>query len=244
LAEASAIWLQDTPGNYRPIVQAIDRPDRNQKLALVYETKVGPGKLLVCTLDLNRDLDHRTVARQLRQSLLAYAASDAFNPQIEIPLDHNLPSLSRVSTLARLSPKLSASSEHENHWVIYAADNNPDTFWSSNWNPPEPSLPHWLIIELPRPQRVAGFLETPRQDDDRGRIAQYTISASNDGKSWQKLAEGNWPNTADIQKVMLKNPISARFFKLESLREVRNRPLTSVAEFDVLLKAKGRPAVP
>lgn len=234
LFQASAIHLNGTPETYRPIVQSIDRPDRNHKLALVYETKVGSGKLLVCTLDLNRDLAQRPVARQLRQSLLAYAASPAFNPQVEIPLDGNLPAFSRESTLARLAPKMSASTEHENFWAINAADNNPDTYWHSNWNPPEPVLPHSLVIELKQPLTAGAFLYTPRRDCDHGRIARYRIHASTDGKSWNPIAEGTWENSDKPQTVRLEKPATARFFKLESLQEVQNRNWTSVAEFDVI----------
>jgi hypothetical protein len=234
LFQASAIRLNGTTENYHPIVQAIDRPDRNHKLALVYETKVGSGKLLVCTLDLNRDLDKRPVARQLRQSLLAYAAGPDFNPTTEIPLDGNLPEFTRESTLARLAPKMSATTEHENFWAINAADNNPDTYWHSNWNPPEPALPHSLIIEVKQPLTVRGFLYTPRKDCDHGRIARYRIHAGNDGISWNTIAEGVWENSDKPQTVRLENPTTARFFRLESLQEVQGRTWTSVAEFDVL----------
>jgi hypothetical protein len=236
LFQASAIHLNGTSENYRPIVQAIDRPNRNHKLALVYETKVGPGKLLVCTLDLNRDLNQRPVARQLRRSLLAYAASPDFNPTTEIPLDGNLPAFSRESTLAPLAPKMTATTEHENFWAINAADNNPDTYWHSNWNPPEPALPHSLVIELKQPLTVRGFIYTPRKDSDHGRIARYRILASNDGTSWNPIAEGTWENTDQTQTVHLQNPATARLFKLEALQEVQNRNWSSVAEFDVIAR--------
>jgi hypothetical protein len=91
LTQGCAIRLEETPPDYRPIVQGIDRPDRNHKLALIYETKVGAGRLLVCTLDLNRDLDQRPVARQLRRSLLDYAAGPEFNPAREIDIEKNVP---------------------------------------------------------------------------------------------------------------------------------------------------------
>ncbi|MCU0796552.1 MAG: discoidin domain-containing protein [Akkermansiaceae bacterium] len=236
LFQASAIRLNGTSEAYLPIVQGIDRPDRNHKLALIYETKVGNGKLLVCTLDLNRDLAQRPVARQLRHSLLQYAASPDFNPTTEIPLDGNLPEFTRESTLARLSPKMSASTEHENFWAINAADNNPDTYWHSNWNPPEPEMPHSLVIELKETLTATGFIHTPRKDCDHGRIARYRIHSSDDGKNWMAIAEGNWENTDRPQSVELENPVTARFFKLESLQEVQNRNWTSVAEFDVMVK--------
>jgi hypothetical protein len=84
---AWAFILDDLAPGYRPIVQVIDDYHRNHKLGAVFEAKVGPGKLLVSSLDLGTRLDERVVARQLRYSLLAYAASAAFNPAAELPLD-------------------------------------------------------------------------------------------------------------------------------------------------------------
>ena len=165
---------------------------------------------------------------------MRYASRTDFNPTTEIPLDGNLPAFSRQSTLARLSPKMSATTEHENFWAINAADNNPDTYWHSNWNPPEPALPHSLVIELKQPLTVRGFIYTPRKDCDHGRIAQYRIHASDDGKNWKPITEGTWENTDKPQAVHLENPATARFFKLESLQEVQGRNWTSVAEFDVI----------
>ena len=59
----------------------------NQKLGLLFETKVGDGKLIVCSIDLNTDLDKRPVARQFRHSLLQYMNGVSFNPEFEMNLD-------------------------------------------------------------------------------------------------------------------------------------------------------------
>ena len=73
------IILDDTPADYRPIVQVIDNFARNHKLGLIAETKVGPGAMLVCVIDLLETQD-RPEARQLLHSLLGYLASPAFAP--------------------------------------------------------------------------------------------------------------------------------------------------------------------
>ena len=96
LHQGSATRLEGTPADYRPIVQGIDRPDRNHKLALLYETKVGKGSLLVCTLDLNRDLEKRPVARQLRRSLIDYAVGAEFHPATELNPEKNVPTFNAV----------------------------------------------------------------------------------------------------------------------------------------------------
>ena len=73
------VILNHTPAAYRPIVQVIDNFERNQKLGLIFEARVGAGKLLVCTLDL-LGVQHRPEARQLLHSLLAYVNSRRFQP--------------------------------------------------------------------------------------------------------------------------------------------------------------------
>jgi hypothetical protein len=68
-------------------VQVIDDWFTNRRLGLVFEARVGPGRLLVTSIDLARDLDANVVARQLRHSLLRYAASDRFAPKVELSPD-------------------------------------------------------------------------------------------------------------------------------------------------------------
>ncbi len=71
----------------RPIVQVIDDWFTNRRLGLVFEARVGPGRLLACSADLSGDLAKWPVRRQLRASLLAYLSSPAFQPSVEIPVE-------------------------------------------------------------------------------------------------------------------------------------------------------------
>jgi hypothetical protein len=87
------IILDDTPHRYRPIVQVIDNFARNHKLGLLFEAKVGKGRLLVCAIDLS-NLQDGPAARQLLHSLLRYVDSEDFAPR------HTLDS----ATLNRLLP--------------------------------------------------------------------------------------------------------------------------------------------
>jgi hypothetical protein len=77
---SKAIILDETPADFRPILQVIDNYDRNVKLGTIFEARVGIGKLLVCAMDLDTDLANRPAARQLRYSLMEYAAGNEFNP--------------------------------------------------------------------------------------------------------------------------------------------------------------------
>ena len=84
---SKAIILDDTPADFRPILQVIDTYHRNSKLGTIFETKVGKGKLLVCAIDLDTDADKRPAARQLKYSLMQYAAGDKFQPTHTLPIE-------------------------------------------------------------------------------------------------------------------------------------------------------------
>ena len=84
VSNCNAMVLDDFPADYRPVVQLVDDWFTNRKLGILLEGKVGNGKLMVCSADLQKDLDKRPAARQLRQSILQYMASDRFNPSASL----------------------------------------------------------------------------------------------------------------------------------------------------------------
>lgn len=70
--------LDSLPDGYLPIVQVIDNVERNHKLGLLFEFKVGKGGLLVCMSDL-RAVQEKPEARQFYHSILKYMKSSAFS---------------------------------------------------------------------------------------------------------------------------------------------------------------------
>ena len=63
-------------------MRIIDDWNENRNLALLFEVKVGEGKLLISGVDLHTDLENRPGARQLLYSLSKYVASEYFSPGI------------------------------------------------------------------------------------------------------------------------------------------------------------------
>jgi hypothetical protein len=82
ISRAGAMILDELPSEVNPIVQVIDDWVTNRKLGLLIEAKVGRGKLLVSSIDLENDLDSNPVARQMRASLLHYMDSSRFKPSV------------------------------------------------------------------------------------------------------------------------------------------------------------------
>ena len=81
---SAAMHIDSLPRGLRPLVQPIDAWANNRRLALLFEARLGAGRLMVASMDLEKDLDRRPVARQLRQSILQYMQSPSFAPQQEL----------------------------------------------------------------------------------------------------------------------------------------------------------------
>jgi hypothetical protein len=79
--------LDHTPASFRPLVQMIPDWNKNNKIGLVIEAKVGKGQLLISAIDLKNKLAERPVARQMLYSLKKYVESDAFAPVEELKME-------------------------------------------------------------------------------------------------------------------------------------------------------------
>lgn len=84
LNRAQVMNLMELPTDYQPPIQPIDTWHVSRKLGMLIEANVLKGKLLMTTMDIDSDLDHRLVARQMRQAILRYMESDDFRPTITL----------------------------------------------------------------------------------------------------------------------------------------------------------------
>jgi hypothetical protein len=91
LDHSEALVLDDASSGLKPLVQFIPDFNNNKKLAAIFEARVGKGKLLVCTIHLQKIIKTNPEARQLMHSLLEYMKSDKFKP--ECTLDPGLADL-------------------------------------------------------------------------------------------------------------------------------------------------------
>ena len=74
--------------------QVIDNFERNHKLALAFEAKVGDGRLLVCSGAIFNQ-PQSPASRQLLFSMLDYAGSDNFEPSQPLSIEKISRMLSR-----------------------------------------------------------------------------------------------------------------------------------------------------
>lgn len=84
MSHAGTILLSSFTGEAKPIVRVIDDWFTNRPLALIFEARVGKGRLLVSGVDLETGTESRPEARQLLFSLQNYMRGPHFNPSAEI----------------------------------------------------------------------------------------------------------------------------------------------------------------
>jgi len=69
------------------LIQVIDSYIINEKLAYLWECKVGDGKLMVCSINLTSDMEKRPASRQLKNSIINYMKSANFIPEMNYEIE-------------------------------------------------------------------------------------------------------------------------------------------------------------
>ena len=156
----------------------------------------------------------------------AYAVSDELGQslkttvQLPIYVDHSIWKI------------VSVSSENNGEEARNAIDGDPSSIWHSRWSEPEAKHPHSIVVEMGSMLVIDQFIYTPR-DSGNGRIKDYELYFSKDGKTWDNPVKGRFPDSSSAQVVKLGSPVTARYFKFVALSEMYGRAWASVAELNV-----------
>ncbi|HEY2581947.1 MAG TPA: glycoside hydrolase family 2 TIM barrel-domain containing protein [Mucilaginibacter sp.] len=87
MSHSNAIKLDSVAKGLQPIVRVIDDWITARSLGLIFECRVGKGKLIVSGVDLLTDTDKRPEARQLLYSLKSYMSKDDFSPAVNLEVE-------------------------------------------------------------------------------------------------------------------------------------------------------------
>ncbi|HTK21965.1 MAG TPA: hypothetical protein VL442_20750 [Mucilaginibacter sp.] len=86
MTHSNPIMLDSVAKGLNPIVRVIDDWVKARSLSLLFECRVGKGKLVVSGIDFLSDIAARPEAKQLAYSIENYMKSDEFNPKKEVEL--------------------------------------------------------------------------------------------------------------------------------------------------------------
>ena len=222
-----AINLESLPPGLQPIVQAVDDWNRNYKLGLVFECRVGAGRLLVSSVDFTA-LATNPVARQLYHSLLDYAAGAKFRPKIAVAPE----ALRGLWFDNRIMHRLAATAEADGRPADALIDGDPNTYWQSSAK----AGPHKITLHFPAPEAVNGLVLMPRQNDKQhlGDIGDYRLESSNDGTNWLEITSGRLPSTFDPIKIPFGKIVTTRHLRLTARSGFGTDTTAALAEVAVM----------
>ncbi|GAB3453731.1 beta-glucuronidase [Massilia terrae] len=214
VANARAMNLERLPRGLQPIVQPIDDWNRNYKLGVLFEARVGKGKLVVSTADLESKLDERVVARQLRKSVLDYMASAGFQPKTELAAADLRATLFDTRVMKKLGAKASGWPDAGN-----AIDGDPNTYSLVSVRADIPRPQPELTITFPESVPFNGLVLMPRQNhrDHEGDVREWLVQVSDDGQAWRDVKRATLGSTFDPQRIVFDQGVSARYLKLTAL---------------------------
>lgn len=114
-------------------------------------------------------------------------------------------------------------------------DGDVSSYWHTMYSVTLAKYPHWVDFDAGTVKTMKGFVYTARQDNPNGRVKDYEIYVSQDGKNWgEPITKGSMKNTAEPQRVLFAAPVKARYVRFRALNEVGGNDYASGAEFSLI----------
>src|SRR5665647_3363968 len=135
--------------------------------------------------------------------------------------------------ISRKSWKLVGITDEKASAII---DGDPATVWHQRDGK---KMPIDLVIDLGSSNNVCGFKYTPDQNKwSSGIITTYKFYVSDDNVNWKSVDEGEFSNIRNNPLMQVKNfaPVTARFIKLQALKNTHGDDVAGYAEIDVITK--------
>ncbi len=142
--------------------------------------------------------------------------------------------------LVRVKPKkVTVSSGKEPGYLVDWSDEGQSTYWLSL--PLGRNARHWLTFDLGEPVTIARFWVLSNPHSKMGRLTDFVWQKSTDGKTWIDLPQtARKGNDTFRNKIDLKNPVRARYFRLLITGHVGLHAQVHT----VILYRPGRPPLP
>ena len=254
-SEWKSIAMETTIG-YKRILRLPDAKAKAVKFT-IHESKDSPvishlafynAPKLLLPPDVSRDKDGTVRLKVSDQGLQMYYSLDGSDPMqsgslytngFEVLTPTKMKVVSKDTVSGKFSEVLVVDLQlAKKDWKVIGGekdfenliDDNPSTNYVSDQN--------MATIDLGDSYSVSGFTYYPMQNRYMsGVIKKYSFYTSQDGKSWQKAAEGEFGNIANspIEQIIEFEEVDARFIQLKA-ESTTDDQAASFAEIGVLLK--------
>ena len=113
-------------------------------------------------------------------------------------------------------------------------DGDLGTIWHTQYGTTMGNFPHSVTVQLEKVMAIKGLMCYGRQDGENGRVKDFRVETSLDGKDWTLQVEGSFKNTAEGQEVSFVAPIVARYYRFTALNNHHGNDFASMAEIVVI----------
>jgi hypothetical protein len=217
----------------RPLIQVIPDWYDPANLGLLFECKVGTGKLMVCSIDLQTQLDKRIASQQLLNSIVRYMNSPTFDPAIELQTAQIEGLFFADRKKQGIELTVATSSSQKGYGSQNLIDGKAETIWHASWKADSTEGPDWVSLDMGRTVQLAGIRCLPREDTQRTRINEYEIEISTDGIRWVSVMIGRMDKYSGWKTLRFPKPHDTRHVRLIS-RSEQSHSIASLAEIDIV----------
>ena len=125
------------------------------------------------------------------------------------------PSLDRAKWSINEFDSQEASGEGPNNGrAIFVLDGNTSTFWTSQWDPIEPPLPHHVSINMNATILLNGVILTRRQNVTNGSPRAFNVDVSTDGSTWKPAGNYELAAVNPKQFFLFATQATAKYFRI------------------------------
>lgn len=221
VSRAQVMSLDGLPKTVRPLVQVIDDWNTCRRLGLVFEARVGTGRLLACSMDIEQELAKRPSARQFRASLLEYMQSPAFTPANVLTVKDLNTVFQEPSPYVALGATATADSHVSGYEPGNVLDGDPSTIWHTPWGEESILYPHWIRIDLKKSVPIYGVALLQRQDMNSGHVGVFRVFVGDDpDKLGAPVTEGTLSSDSAETEMRFEQPKSGKHVLIKIMRPV------------------------
>ncbi|MFE5256857.1 endo-alpha-N-acetylgalactosaminidase family protein [Streptomyces coelicoflavus] len=117
--------------------------------------------------------------------------------------------------------------------VSNVLDGDAGTIWHTDYTASQAPYPHWVTLELGGAADVDGFGYLGRQNGGQnGRVGDYEVAVSDDGKDWTTVARGTLKDVPQTQRVSFDR-VRTSYVRFTALDALNGQPYAAAAEMRV-----------
>lgn len=189
-----------------PLVRVIDDWNRNLPLGLIWEARVGSGRLLLVSADLQGSFEDRPAANALKTAICSYVASEAFSPTQRIEpeaIERHLFPMNRMEELTE-AVHCDESAVMKDRRALVSANPGESVCIEKK------EFPITITVRLKKPVMAEGILYVPEQREryrnsyPKDYELQLWDMDTNDWKEVEIEGIKRFRNTSLSQKVLWK----------------------------------------